>query len=229
MHHLSERERIIAIGDIHGCLYSLQKLLESIGLQGTDQLVFLGDYIDRGKRSKGVIDYLLTLREHYACFFLMGNHEQMFLDYLDSGDPGLWMQNGGAEMLESYGSKDGRDLPEEHVAFIRSCSYHLETEHFFFAHGGIDPDMTIKDNLRYMKPQDFCWMRGHLRSAYRESGGYNWEKTLVCGHTPLPKPIMTEKLIALDTGCVYTETPDLGRLSAAILPERTLVQTNNVD
>ncbi len=227
--HITKHKRIIAIGDIHGCLYSLQRLLEKLELQKTDQLVFLGDYIDRGKHSKAVIDYLLKLRERHHSFYLMGNHERMFLDFLDTGDPSLWLQNGGTAMLESYGSKDGRDLPEEHIAFMKSCRYYIETEHYFFAHGGIDPDMTIKDNLRYMKPEDYCWMRTHLRSNYLENGRYNWEKTLVCGHTPISRPVMLEKLIAVDTGCVYRDNPSLGWLSAVILPERRILQTENID
>ncbi len=227
--HLTENKRILAIGDIHGCLHSLQRLLELLEPQETDQLVFLGDYIDRGKHSKAVIDYLLKLREWYTCFFLMGNHERMFLDYLDTHEPWLWLQNGGIATLESYGSKDGLDLPEEHIAFMHSCKYYLETEHYFFAHGGIDPDMTIKDNLQYMKLEDYCWMRTHLRSSYLEKNRYKWEKTLVCSHTPIPKPIMLEKLIAIDTGCVYKENPALGRLTAVILPERTVIETENID
>ena len=228
--HLTEKKRIIAVGDIHGCLYSLQGLMERLELQKSDQLVFLGDYIDRGKRSKAVIDYLLKLREWYACFYLMGNHERMFLDFLfDTRDPSLWLQNGGEAMLESYNSKDGLDLPEEHITFMQSCRYHIETEHYFFAHGGIDPEMSVTDNLRYMKPEDYCWMRTHLRSDYLENGKYNWEKTLICGHTPISRPMVLEKLIAIDTGCVYTDNPSFGRLSAVVLPERRIVQVENKD
>jgi len=226
---LTENKRIIAVGDIHGCLHTLQRLLELINLQPSDQLVFLGDYIDRGNNSKGVIEFLMTLRERYSCFFLMGNHERMFLDSLDNGASPLWLQNGGAAMLESYGCKNGFDIPEKHREFINSCLYHLETENFFFAHGGIDPDMSIADNLHYMKPEDYCWMRTHLRSTYLENNRYSWKKTLVCGHTPMSRPIMLEKLIAIDTGCVYSDTPDLGMLSSVILPERTVIQTENID
>ncbi|WP_294346708.1 metallophosphoesterase family protein [Prosthecochloris sp.] len=225
----TEKKRIIAIGDIHGCIHSLQRLIDKLELQETDQLVFLGDYIDRGKHSKEVIDCLLKLREQYHCFFLMGNHERMFLDYLETHESSLWLRNGGIAVLESYNSKDGLDLPEKHIAFMRSCRYHIETEHFFFAHGGIDPEMSIKDNLRYMKPEDYCWMRTHLRSNYLENNRYNWEKTVVCGHTPLSQPVLLEKLIAIDTGCVYKDSPSFGWLSAVILPERRIVQTENID
>ena len=225
----TENKRIIAVGDIHGCLFTLQHLMEKLELQDSDQLIFLGDYIDRGKNSKAVVDYLLKLREKYDCYFLMGNHERMFLDSLETGEPWLWLQNGGTATLESYDSRDGKDLPEGHIRFIRSCRYHIETRHFFFAHGGINPAMTIKENLRYMKPEDYCWMRAHLCPDYLANNCYNWEKTLVCGHTPVSKPVMLEKLIAIDTGCAYNDDPSLGLLSAVMLPERQIVQAKNID
>lgn len=227
--HLTENHRIIAIGDIHGCLYSLHKLLEKLELRKTDQLVFLGDYIDRGKYSKDVVDYLIELRDRYSCFFLMGNHELMFLNFLEANDPSLWLQNGGEAMLESYGSKDGRDLPDTHIEFFRSCLYYLQTEHFFFVHGGLDPEMSVEENLKYLGPEDFCWMRIHLRSPYLEEERYKWQKTVVCGHTPIPDPVLLEKLIAIDTGCVYNDNPLLGKLSAVILPERVIIQAENID
>ncbi len=80
---LSEIRRIIAIGDVHGCLFSLKKLIELIEPENDDQLVFLGDFIDRGNHSKGVVDYLIELDSSYSCHFLMGNHELMFLDYVE--------------------------------------------------------------------------------------------------------------------------------------------------
>ncbi len=227
---LTETRRIIAVGDIHGCFYSLHRLLEKIELREDDQLVFLGDYIDRGKYSRDVVSFLIELRGWYDSFFLMGNHELMFLDYLRSNDASLWLQNGGNAMLDSYESRDGKDIPEEHLDFFGSCLYYLETRHFFFVHGGLDPEMTIRSNMEFVKKEQFCWMRDHLRSRHLESGLYpEWEKTVVCGHTPTSAPIMLEKLIAIDTGCVYRNDPSLGKLTAVILPERTIVQTENID
>jgi len=226
---LTENRRIIAIGDIHGCLFSLQHLLEKLQLQPLDQLVFLGDYIDRGPRSKEVIGTLIDLHEQYSCFFLMGNHELMFLRYLENRDPVSWFYNGGQATLESYGSSNGLDFPEEHVAFIKNCSFTFETGHYFFAHGGLDPELTVRDNVKYYQPEDFCWQRVHMRTSFLESRSYRWEKTLVCAHTPVPQPVLLDRLIAIDTGCVYHENPLLGKLTAVILPEREIVQTDNLD
>jgi len=220
---------MIAIGDIHGCRQTLEQLIETLAPRPDDQLVFLGDYIDRGPDSKGVIDYLLQLRRTFRCFFLMGNHELMFLDYLESGDPGTWLDNGGRETLASYTVQDGHHLPEAHIDFMKACSYILETEHFVFVHGGLDPEMSIQDNRRYMQPADFCWIRTHLRRSYVETRRYNWKKTVVCGHTPSPDIINLGKLISLDTGCVYDGTDSLGKLSAVILPERKVIQVSNQD
>ncbi len=226
--HLTEKKRIIAIGDVHGCLYSLHSLLEKLELRETDQLVFLGDYIDRGKYSSELVDYLLELRGWYTCFFLMGNHELMLLHYLETNDSSLWLRNGGKATLESYGSKDGQDLPAEHIDFFRSCLYFLQSERFFFVHGGLDPEMSVENNLKHLGKEDFCWTRIHLRSPYLDQERYRWEKTVVCGHTPLSEPVLLDKLIAIDTGCVYDD-PSLGKLTAIILPERRIVQTENID
>ena len=226
---LSEGRRIIAIGDIHGCLHPLKKLIKQIEPEADDQLVFLGDMIDRGKHSKEVIDYLIKLSSRYSCHFIMGNHELLYLDYLKNRNPDQWLQNGGHATLKSYKSDDGRDLPEKHLHLLRHCHYFLETEHYFFTHGGLDPELSIKDNLRYYKPEEFCWQRVHLQSSFLERNSYKWEKTLVCAHTTLPLPVNLEKLIAIDTGCVYTEKPHLGWLTAVILPERRMFQVENRD
>ncbi len=226
---ISQNARIIAVGDIHGCIASLKKLCRQLELQPSDQLVFLGDYIDRGKNSQAVIDFLIDLQRSFTCFFLMGNHELMLLDCLKTGNASDWLRNGGKETLQSYAVKSARDLPLSHIGFLRSCHYYLESKDFIFVHGGLDPDMSIKNNIGYLKPADFCWMRTHLRSSYLETNRYNWEKTVVCAHTPAPEIINLKKLIAIDTGCVYKDDPSLGKLSAIVLPSRQLVQTVNID
>lgn len=226
---LSENRRIIAVGDIHGCLFSLQHLVEQLELQRDDQLVFLGDYIDRGPRSREVIDFLLELQQHFSCFFIKGNHEVMYLEYLENRDPVTWFYNGGQATLLSYASYNGLDFPEEHLEFLRNSRFYIETEHYFFTHGGLDPELSIRDNLRYYKPEEFCWQRIHMRTSFLESKNCPWEKTLVCAHTPIPKPLLLERLIAIDTGCVYRDNPMLGRLTAVILPSREILQTENLD
>ena len=226
---LSESRRIIALGDIHGCLRPLKKLIKQIDPETDDQLVFLGDMIDRGEQSKEVINYLIGLSSRYSCHFIMGNHELMYLDYLENRNIERWLNNGGRATLASYQSVDGWEFPEKHLLFLRNCRFSIETENYFFTHGGLDPELSLKDNLRYYKPEEFCWQRVHLQSSFLERNSYKWEKTLVCAHTTLPLPVNLEKLIAIDTGCVYTEKPHLGWLTAVILPERRMFQVENRD
>ena len=228
--HLTENRRIIAIGDIHGCFYTLYRLLEKLEILESDQLVFLGDYIDRGKYSKEVIDFFMKLRKCYDCHFLMGNHELMLLEYLSSEDPSLWLQNGGDRTLDSYESTDGKDIPDDHIAFFGSCNYYLETENYLFVHGGLDPELSVKENLQQVERKAFCWIRNHMRARHLEAGDYpKWEKTVVCGHTPTTEPVVLDKLISIDTGCVYHNDPSLGKLSAIVLPDRTIFQAENID
>jgi serine/threonine protein phosphatase 1 len=223
---------LIAIGDVHGCPDSLDALLDRLAPDpDADHLVFVGDYIDRGPDSKGVIDRLLALQENGpACTFLRGNHEALMLDYLAGGEgqPAadathalrLWQQNGGGATLRSYASSGGTtvQLPEAHVAFVRETELYHETPDFFFVHAGLDPERTVRENVEADDERTFLWERGHF-----EAPEPAWEKPVVCGHTPQPEPIDREKLIAIDTGCVYHRRAGLGRLTAVHLPEREFV------
>lgn len=207
---------LIAIGDIHGCALTLDALIRSLDIGADDHLVFIGDYIDRGPDSKGVIDRLFTLREKHTCTFLRGNHEELMLGYLDDGEYDLWALNGGVATLESYGAVgNGSVIPEEHVEFIRETKMYLETDEFFFVHAGLRPGLTIAENLEAGDEMVYLWERGHLKAT-----DLPWEKTVVCGHTPVPEPMDTEKLINIDTGCVFYTHPSLGHLTAVRLPER---------
>ena len=207
---------LIAIGDVHGCALTLDALIRSLDIGADDHLVFVGDYIDRGPDSKGVIDRLFALREKHTCTFLRGNHEELMLGYLDDGEYDLWAINGGVATLESYGAvKNGSVIPEEHVKFIRETKMYLETDEFFFVHAGLRPGLTIAENLEAGDEMVYLWERGHLKAT-----DLPWEKTVVCGHTPVSEPMDTEKLINIDTGCVFYTHPSLGHLTAVRLPER---------
>ena len=120
---------IFAIGDIHGCVNELRALLNLLPLTPESTVVFLGDYIDRGGNSKGVIDTIIELRGHCRVVTLKGNHEAMFLDFLDhpgSARAGLFICNGGSATLASYANETGRyELPSEHVAFFSRATAHL--------------------------------------------------------------------------------------------------------
>ncbi len=209
---------LIAIGDVHGCSRSLGALLKKLNPGADDELIFIGDYIDRGPDSRGVIDRLITLQEQTNCRFLKGNHEELFLDYIDNDSYDLWAMNGGIATMTSYTESDGVHFPDEHIQFMRDSELYVETEEFFFVHAGLKPDLTVEENKKQNDPQIFLWERSHLKAA-----ALSWEKTVVCGHTPQPKVTNKERLINIDTGCVFYTHPSMGFLTAVRLPEREFI------
>lgn len=215
---------LIAIGDIHGCAQSLDLLLERLSPAPDDHLVFIGDYVDRGPDSKGVIDRLLALKERYACTFLRGNHEALMLAYLGGGEADLWWANGGIATLRSYQAAGAAlVIPDEHVEFIRDTLLYYDTPDFFFVHAGLKPSLTITENLMRYGEEVLLWERSHLQAST-----VVWEKPVVFGHTPQPVPLNRDKMIGIDTGCVYFTHPKLGRLTAVRLPEREFVMVEYV-
>lgn len=213
-----------AVGDIHGCLSELKQLLDKLPLNKQSLVIFLGDYIDRGPDSKGVVSFLLEFRKKHNCIFLMGNHEQLMLDFIDFRRLNPWLSNGAKQTLESYGY-DGGDfqVPADHLNFFRSCEYFLEASDYFFVHGGIPADLTIKQALKRSKVH-LIWERDHINAQK-----YKWEKTIVCGHTPQKKAVLKDKLIAIDTGCVYGTPSGYGHLTAIQIPSRTLFQVESLN
>ncbi|MCH8124051.1 MAG: serine/threonine protein phosphatase [Bacteroidetes bacterium] len=210
---------LIAIGDIHGCARTLDGLLKILDVQSDDHLIFIGDYIDRGPDSKGVIDRLIALREERTCTFLRGNHEDLFLGYLDDGEYDIFAINGGIATLSSYMDPGGEMvIPQEHIDFVRNTEFYLDTEDFFFVHAGLRPDMTIAENMEEDNHDVYLWERSHLKTET-----LLWEKTVVCGHTPVPEVVNKEQLINIDTGCVYHTHPAMGFLTAVSLPDRRFV------
>lgn len=187
--------------------------------------VFVGDYIDRGPRSREVVDFLLDFGRQYNCVFLRGNHEQMMLDALAGGDMQLWLMNGGRDTIQSYEEGGKRfELPASHKTFYEETKmYHNEPD-YFFVHGGIPSDQTIEQSLKNKDGLDeFLWMRSHLNTMSKP-----WEKTVVFGHTPRPHPIQEPKMIGIDTGCVYKRV-GYGKLTAVKLPEQEFIQQSFVD
>ncbi len=215
---------LIAIGDIHGCAQSLDLLLKRLSPAPDDHLVFIGDYVDRGPDSKGVIDRLIALRETHSCTFLRGNHEALMLAYLNGGEADLWWANGGIATLRSYQADNAAlEIPEAHVDFIRSTQLYYDTPDFFFVHAGLKPSLTIDENLRRYGEEVLLWERSHLQASTTV-----WEKPVVFGHTPQSIPLNRDRMIGIDTGCVYFTHPTLGRLTAVRLPEREFVSVEYV-
>ncbi len=222
---MTNSEHYIVIGDIHGCCRSIEALIEKLEPYDNYQLVFVGDYIDRGPCSKNVVSLMLELREKRDCIFLRGNHEQMLLDATKRGNTGLWLHNGGDATLRSYGLIPGQlDFPDEHMEFFRSTKLYHETEDYFFVHAGLPAFQTIKQSLNDPEAvRDFLWTRDHLRAVDTA-----WEKTVIFGHTPTKSPINRLKMIGIDTGCVYSSF-GFGKLTALVLPEEIFIQQSSLD
>lgn len=140
-------ERLIAIGDIHGCQVALETLLGLIAPTADDVVVTLGDYVDRGPNSRGVIDTLIQLGKKARLVPLMGNHEEMMLDVVNNGAAHHgWLKYGGVDTLESYGFDGNLDfLPDDHQAFFDSMGDYFESDDFFFTHAAYDPDLPLKN------------------------------------------------------------------------------------
>ncbi len=187
--------RLLAIGDIHGCNELLAQLLREVDPGADDRLVFLGDYVDRGPDSRGVIDTLLAVAERWPqTIFLRGNHEQMFLDFLDGRDPWVFLANGGQQTLESYEARAMTDIPPNHQTFLRQLTTCYSCGEFLFVHAGLRPGVAPEDQ----REEDLLW----IRTEFLDSD-YDWGKTIVFGHTPQLRPLLAPRRIGLDTGAVY--------------------------
>ena len=205
--------RTIAIGDIHGCDVALDILLEELAPSEDDQIIVVGDVIDRGPNTRGCIDRLLQLREKCRLVHLMGNHEEMFLDAISGGEwTEAWRQYGGEAMLASYGGNVD-DIPQRHMDFIKSGKDYYETDAVIFCHAAINPAWPMdRQTGHYLR-----WNRLTGNEAPHESG-----KPIICGHTAQrdARPLIFPGWVCIDT-CAYSMR---GVLSALVLEEQNIYQ-----
>jgi|CXWL01.1.fsa_nt_gi serine/threonine protein phosphatase 1 len=207
-----------AVGDIHGradLLASLLNLVEGRALSDTRPggppiIIFLGDYIDRGRQSKAVIDLLLTRPEGFERRCLMGNHEQAMLAFLAAPlENRGWLAHGGTETLMAYGvqpppslgsddsqwldvaAKLKEKLPDTHAAFLAGLERYVQLGDYTFVHAGIDPDKALDEQT----DTDLFWIRERFLTDRRPL-----QHRVVHGHTPGPKPYADPRRIGIDTG-----------------------------
>ncbi|MEX1062008.1 MAG: metallophosphoesterase family protein [Balneolaceae bacterium] len=221
---MTGNEKIIAIGDIHGCCRSVAALMKKLESLDNYQLLFIGDYIDRGPCSKEVISLMTELGKERNCVFLRGNHEQMLLDAVDTGVVTRWLYNGGGTTLKSYETDPGElNFPDDHMEFYRKTRLYYETAEYLFVHAGITPNQTVARNLERSSADTFLWTRDHMNVFETP-----WEKTVVFGHTPQREPVRRKNMIGIDTGCVFASS-GFGTLTALILPDETFIQQHSLD
>lgn len=186
---MADEGRIIAVGDIHGCSVAFATLIEAIKPTPLDTLVLLGDYIDRGPDSRGVIEQVIRLSDQCQVVPLLGNHEEMFLGALEGKDNlRYWLKFGGKETLGSYGAgEDVTVIPPEHVHFIKRCRNFYETVTNIFVHAYYDPDRPLHEQL---------WNGLRWMSLPRIPVPHCSGKIAIVGHTPQKSGAI------LNLGCV---------------------------
>ncbi len=188
--------RVLAIGDIHGCLTALDTLLAAVAPKPDDLLITLGDYTDRGPDSRGVLDRLIALHATGRLVALRGNHDELFLEA--RADPaGMWVAVGGRETMDSYDAfctaAGMRLVPEAHWKFLEeSCVDYYETETHFFVHANVYPDLPLAEQPTYM----LYWEK--LTEPVAHVSG----KVMVCGHTRQKsgRPLDLGTAVCIDTG-----------------------------
>jgi serine/threonine protein phosphatase 1 len=202
-----------AVGDIHGALHKLQDLIarcEAHSGGRPRRFVFIGDYIDRGAQSYDVVRLLMQLKADMPddVVTLMGNHEATLLEIIDGTMPAEhWLGQGGMQTLQSYGVADARELPPQHVDWLRALPLSHDDGRRFFVHAGVDP----RRPLDAQREHDLLWIREPFLSDERDYG-----RLIVHGHTPIRSggPDLRSNRLDLDTAAGYG-----GPLTAAVFSD----------
>ena len=193
--------RLLAIGDIHGCLRAFNTLLDAVEPQSDDRIVTLGDYVDRGPDSRGVLDRLIALHATGRLVALRGNHDVMMLGAREGRNRG-WQAYGGKETLRSYGIADWKiddsaellaKIPERHWRFLDDdCLPYYETDKHIFVHANLYPDLALDEQPEFT----LYWEK--LDEPCRHVSG----KIMICGHTRQKTglPLDLGTTICIDTG-----------------------------
>jgi serine/threonine protein phosphatase 1 len=220
--------RLYVIGDIHGCADLLDQMIGEItndlaARPVRDSLVVtVGDYVDRGSDSRGVVERLLGNPFPTRFIALKGNHEVLLEAFLDKPQTGeSWRGVGGIETMASYGlpvrslirrkeyaaaaSALAQAIPPDHFAFLASLRHSLSVGRYFICHAGVNPKVSLEEQTE----EDLLWIREPFLTSSVDFG-----KIVVHGHTPVAHPEVMANRINVDTGAFMT-----GRLTCAVLEE----------
>jgi serine/threonine protein phosphatase 1 len=225
------------MSDIHGCYNTFDDMLNKIGFNKDDELILLGDYIDRGPGSIKILDRLIDLKQNnYNLICLTGNHEQMMINACNDNMPAkLWTNNGGDAVLNELNVKDVNDVPNEYIHFLTFLPYYHETNDFIFAHAGLN--MSKPDPLR--DKESLIWIRSWENSDKLQD--YLQGKRVIHGHTPTERSKIEKRfdlfkdkhhsVLDIDNGCVFAKRDDFefGNLCCVNLTDMELIFNKNID
>lgn len=214
------------VSDIHGCVNTLKSLLKTIAFSKADELYILGDYVDRGPDSKGVIDFIMNLEEAgYQVFSLIGNHEHMLYEEIKNE---VWPP-GVPETLKSFGVKHNNEIPTKYVNWINNLKYRFEIDHFILVHAGF----SFNSKNPFDDKHDSLWVRDWYKKLDKEWLG---NRIIIHGHTPIftqqinqmVKDLDKNQVLNIDNGCVYNED-GLRHLCCFNLDTRAVLFEKNCD
>jgi len=223
-----------AIGDIHGCIKTLEKIFCTISNQDKNpELYSVGDLIDRGPNSKAVLDFFMDLKNNYSVQIVRGNHEEMMLNTLFQNSEN-WFFNGAEKTLRSFQNFfkiDGMDLQniisQKYIDFIASFPYYIELDDYLIVHAGFN----FSAHNPFDDTEAMLWTRIEENDYHYTQG-----KKIIHGHTPIPfqqikMNIQNAKnnIYNIDSGCVYIKFNDLGTLTALNIDTLELIRQKNVD
>lgn len=226
------------VPDIHGCLNTLKSLIENrINLSKSDAIYFLGDYIDRGPDSKGVIDYIMSLQNAgYEVHCLRGNHEDYCLRAWEADKKRFmfrsniekdWRKNGASSTLDSFGVKRPRDIDEKYINWIKKTEYYIELDDCILVHAG----MNFNISNPFEDTSSMMWIRNFKVDPNKVGG-----KKVIHGHVPVEMSLIDlfvqsegYNFLALDNGIYYKNKDGFGNLLAYNLDTKEIAIQYNID
>jgi len=231
------------IPDIHGCIRTLRMLIErQIVPSKQDALYFLGDYVDRGPDSKGVLDYVMQLQQDgYNVFPLRGNHEEFMVKTYDeeklrrnflffkqaNKSKAQWVKHGGGDTLQSFATENPSDIPVHYIDWMRNLPHYAELDKFVLVHAGLNFDIENP----YDDTETMLWVREFKVRSYKV--GF---RRIVHGHVPVSLDFIdltikspSYSFIDLDNGCYMVNRAGFGNLLALELGSMDLKVKTNID
>lgn len=183
--------RVLVFGDIHGCDRAFATMLDHLAVNSTDTVVLLGDVVDRGPDSRGVIEKILDVQKACSLVFVLGNHEEMLLDALEGHPSQRWLRSGGAATVESYGGTLA-NFPETHYELLHNALSYWENPTNICIHANLEPGVELSEQ----QPEWLRWQRLTGMEYPHPSG-----KLVVCGHSGISGglPVMSDGWVCLDT------------------------------